>query len=220
MDNLEFTIKILDKLGIFWDDLAYNKLNKVSYGDLVFAILEYQSVAKSAQYLGITNRTLERVLPEAFHSLLRKDASNATPWRHTLLALINIRYCTFCKSFKDITKDYYYHHFIKCKECNLIESRNRSKESAKVTRRKYYLNNLGKERARLSYNRAARKQRNVSWADKDKLKEIYSNCPEGFHVDHIIPLQGELVSGLHTPENLQYLTPTDNIRKGNKYCIE
>lgn len=39
------------------------------------------------------------------------------------------------------------------------------------------------------------------------------------HVDHIIPLKGRLVSGLHTPTNLQVITSRDNVKKGTKYLI-
>lgn len=59
--------------------------------------------------------------------------------------------------------------------------------------------------------------RRPDWADVDKLKQIAKECPEGYHVDHIIPLKGKLVSGLDTPANLQYLSGTENMSKGNKF---
>ena len=71
--------------------------------------------------------------------------------------------------------------------------------------------------AREAKRRAFKLQRTPKWADLDKIKEIYLNCPKGYHVDHIIPLQGELVSGLHVPENLQYLTAYENLSKSNNY---
>lgn len=62
-----------------------------------------------------------------------------------------------------------------------------------------------------------KKQRTPKWADLNKIKEIYRNCPEGFHVDHIIPINGKNVSGLHVETNLQYLPAETNVRKSNKY---
>lgn len=58
------------------------------------------------------------------------------------------------------------------------------------------------------------------WADMGKIREIYMNCPVGWHVDHIIPLKarrssGVVASGLHCESNLQYLPAQDN---QSKWC--
>ena len=45
-------------------------------------------------------------------------------------------------------------------------------------------------------------------------------CGQDYHVDHRIPLQGELVSGLHVPSNLQVITAEENQKKGNRYVPE
>ena len=54
------------------------------------------------------------------------------------------------------------------------------------------------------------------WAEKQAIKAFYKACPPGMEVDHIIPLRGRNVSGLHVLSNLQYLTPSENSRKGNR----
>ena len=65
--------------------------------------------------------------------------------------------------------------------------------------------------------RANKLKATPSWADLNKIKQIYAKCPDGFQVDHIIPLQGKYVCGLHVENNLQYLTKEDNIKKSNSH---
>ena len=65
--------------------------------------------------------------------------------------------------------------------------------------------------------RAAKLQRTPAWADATAIDAFYLDCPAGMHVDHVIPLRGRLVSGLHVLNNLQYLANIDNMRKGNKF---
>lgn len=70
---------------------------------------------------------------------------------------------------------------------------------------------------RTALYRASRLQATPGWANLSKIEEIYKNCPEGYHVDHIIPLNGVNICGLHVENNLQYLSAKDNCSKGNKF---
>ena len=62
----------------------------------------------------------------------------------------------------------------------------------------------------------SRNLRIVAWTDWDKIKEFYLTQPGGMTEDHIIPLQGNEITGLHVSWNLQWLTPTKNSSKHNK----
>lgn len=63
--------------------------------------------------------------------------------------------------------------------------------------------------------RAFKKQSIPQWANIDAIKDVYKNCPIGYEVDHIVPIQSDLVCGLHYEVNLQYLTKQDNRSKSN-----
>lgn len=74
--------------------------------------------------------------------------------------------------------------------------------------------------------RAAKLKRTPAWlteVDRFEIDCIYNYASAlrriglDYHVDHVIPLQGKLVSGLHVPKNLQVITGFDNLQKSNKF---
>ena len=95
--------------------------------------------------------------------------------------------------------------------------REENKEKVNACIRNHYENNPDFYKAKNAKRRASKLQRTPSWADDLVIQMIYEDAPEGMEVDHIIPLQGKTVSGLHVAWNLQYLTPEENKMKGNRY---
>lgn len=67
------------------------------------------------------------------------------------------------------------------------------------------------------------------WLTKRQYDEIFEFYREAkkqeketgtkMHVDHVIPLQGKNVCGLHVPWNLQLLSESDNLIKSNKLIL-
>lgn len=134
----------------------------------------------------------------------------------------------------------------KCKECSKAAKRAWAKANRNKLReydREYYKKPEYKEKqaaymkkhqqenkaswnARNSKYRASKIQRTPVWLDEEQLwliQEVYElaqlrSDATGVlhHVDHIYPLNGRDVSGLHVPENLQVIPWYDNLSKSNK----
>lgn len=71
---------------------------------------------------------------------------------------------------------------------------------------------------------ANKKNATPAWADRDAICAVYERAQqmteqngEAYNVDHIVPLQSDIVCGLHVEENLQVITRLDNVRKGNRW---
>lgn len=58
----------------------------------------------------------------------------------------------------------------------------------------------------------------LSEADRHQIAEVYARAvATGLTVDHIVPLRGRLVRGLHVPWNLQLLSQPENSSKNNRF---
>lgn len=125
-----------------------------------------------------------------------------------------------------------------CYECSKNKSREiyttyykqyakENKEKIKKICTRYQKNNKGKVNARTAARHAAKMQRTPKWLNKDDkwiMQEIYDLAvlrtqatKLDWHVDHIIPMQGDTVSGLHCPENLQIILAKENCSKSNRW---
>lgn len=69
--------------------------------------------------------------------------------------------------------------------------------------------------------RRIRKRTSIpKWVNKSHIlliNKFYKECPIGLEVDHIVPIAGVNVCGLHIVWNLQYLSPGENRKKRNKF---
>ena len=134
-----------------------------------------------------------------------------------------------------------------CMECSRLEKESRRKENPEkikeakklsyertkehhlAQKKEYRQANKGKIAALNAGRKKVVKQRTPAWLtdfDKLKIKCMYQMAAmyarengEQFHIDHIIPLQGVNISGLHVPSNLQIMKAVDNISKKNKYEV-
>lgn len=88
----------------------------------------------------------------------------------------------------------------------------------------YYRGNRERSANNTAKRRAAKLQRTPDWADHELITLFYAEAQAltdmtgvEHHVDHIVPLQGETVSGLHVATNLQVITAAANLQKGNAW---
>jgi len=100
-------------------------------------------------------------------------------------------------------------------------------EKYKESSTRYINNNRGTIVAKVTAYRINKNKRTPKWVDSEEswlIKEVYrlaadrtKNTGIEWHVDHIIPLHGKKVSGLHTISNLQVIPGKSNKCKSNKY---
>ena len=121
-----------------------------------------------------------------------------------------------------------------CRKCVPIVSKTEEQEEKELLevlvhqqRRNWILNNQDRVKHHARKRLKALKTQTPSWLTTEEKKQIESvyatalfcsrSLGESYHVDHIVPLQGKNVSGLHVPWNLQVLKASENSFKRNKH---
>lgn len=102
--------------------------------------------------------------------------------------------------------------------------RENNPDKKKAISKRWQDNNKPRRAANEAKRRSGKRMATPSWLteeDHQAILKIYEYANSlGFHVDHIVPLKHKLVCGLHVPWNLQPLSPSENVKKHNKFIIE
>ncbi len=129
-------------------------------------------------------------------------------------------YCYKCERVLPALQKASKHSYCMSCDNNLSKKyREANPDKTKVYRAKHYELFTKDYIARNARRRAIERQAVPFWASLQEITDFYDKCPEGFHVDHIVPLVHEKVCGLHVLDNLQYLLAEDNLIKSNKFEV-
>ena len=102
----------------------------------------------------------------------------------------------------------------------------KNKDKMKAARARWAAENAHVIRHLNATRKAHIKRATPPWADMEAIKAVYAEADRltletgvAHHVDHIVPIKGEMVSGLHVHWNLRPLPWRENISKKNKFEI-
>lgn len=203
MENL--VSQILEKLNLDGNIVLKKPirgLSGITLKQLINSIISTSSIDDAAIKLGYSKNPVKQCIRETLKPLFPDKkydfySGGSTKWHILLLELIDHKRCPNCNlilPFSSFNSNTANRNGLQspCKPCHIVKSK----------KHKHYIH-----------------ERTPVWADLSLITEFYKNCPNGYDVDHIIPLRGKTVSGLHTLDNLQYLPSSENKHKSNKYDI-
>ncbi len=207
MEN--FTNQIISKLQLNPDKVSRKAIRGCSgftIKELIYSILTHTSLETASNSLGYSSTiSMKKALSEYITPYFEHrrvefgfgGTGKGVPktWKGELLYFIGYKECTSCATVKPIDEFGINNGKGLRSECGNCHTFDTKLQKIDI------------------------KNRIPTWVDMRSIKMFYSACPKGMHVDHIIPLRGTLVSGLHVLENLQYLSAKDNLAKNNKYDV-
>ncbi len=211
MDSL-FTSDIIE--------LNIRKRQSVSSEDLLLKIVELETLENVAEYYSIGRKLLRDRLKQYLVCYDTLECRGNRTLRLALLEQLGSAYCSHCGSVQDLSM---FHNIntnrsgirYVCKTCSTIC---RDRDYHIKYSRQHYLSNKAYYLNKRQQRRFAEK-RAITTFGNTGLVDFYKNCPDGYHVDHIIPITHKLVCGLHNMFNLQYLPAVENLQKGNKFEV-
>ena len=199
---MDTVYSLYDALCLCFEKQKYNVPNNkqnITKEQLLLFIASKESTKYGA--LGLSVKSWTRFIYKVF-----PDKPKNTNYYNWLLQKHNLKYCNRCNLVK--TSDSFW--------------KNKSDTTGLNGYCVSCMTPLNKEaqRSNQANYRAAKIAAMPNWVDRKAIKSIYDNCPVDYQVDHIIPLRGKYVCGLHVPWNLQYLSKFDNNSKNNYHESE
>lgn len=154
-----------------------------------------------------TNCSLEKELTDFYKNKAQKDG-----------------YQNYCKLCMNKANNKWQRNNRETSKKYIDNWRNNNKEHVKKVARNWRQENKSTVASLRAKRRASELVRTPKWTNLEKIKAYYDVCSffnevnghTKYHVDHIIPLQGKLVSGLHVENNLQVVSAKENLSKGNR----
>jgi len=146
--------------------------------------------------------------------------------------------CKGCNELKDYTEFYVTKHgrggrHSQCKSCFVVFHKakyEQNKDTIKARVKAWKQANPVKVKVAKKKYKARFKDRVPPWLSKEQRADIEKYYAEAirltqtlgeqYEVDHIVPLRGKTVSGLHVPWNLQIMKASENNAKSNKFTID
>ncbi len=204
------------------DVFILNKRNNLSISIIEFceAVMILETINKIAEFYEIDRTVIRRRLKEYLPCYSKLNCIGNRTLRLSLLEQVNSAYCNKCSRVKELTEFHKSNantngiRYV-CAEC---DNSNRDLNYHRQYNKIHYENNKA-----YYYNKKQIRRTRLTLAStrfgQEGLNEFYLNRPPGMHIDHIIPVNHPLVSGLHNIFNLQYLSPEQNLRKSNKFEV-
>ena len=248
MNNKEIITEIIEDLEnterLNW---SKNKRCLITREKLIECWSEYRK-EPDWKFYGYKKENNSNVIYRKIFSILTNNKPKSESWCAYIIRQYDYKYCPKCKKLLStnnfhIANDRVSKFNSTCKICvNAygIEYYNteiggnarkeyRQSEHGKEVKRKYFKEHKAEQNARNKKRRLAKINRTPKWLCKNDYEEILDKYilaselekQDGIkrHVDHIIPIQGKYVSGLHVPTNLQVITQKENLSKSNIYLI-
>lgn len=199
----------------------FGKLPEYTYQDILSRILLSDNTPIHEAFSEMSRPTAANMLKSAFPG----KVNSCQNWYTYLLISVGLKRCTCCnvimpKDNFSISNNKFDGIRNECRDCDSKRNklhRAENSEHYKEYKHNHYIENTADYVRRSLARKAKLKHVTPVWANIGEMNTIYRNCPNGHHVDHIVPLQGAYVCGLNVEHNLQYLPAKDNLSKGNSF---